>query len=73
MKKVVVTGEEVGVGVIGHRKLLHGACLDQLQRDGTELGLCAVLWRPGHTTQMKALTVHTEPGATAALQVPPLS
>lgn len=32
MKNVVVTGDEVGIGVIGHRELLHGTRLDQLWR-----------------------------------------
>lgn len=33
MKDVVVTGDEVGVGVVGHGELLHGARLDQLLRE----------------------------------------
>lgn len=33
MKNVVVTGDEVGVGMVGHRELLHGTCLDQLLRE----------------------------------------
>lgn len=33
VKNVVVTGDEVGVGMVGHRELLHGTCLDQLLRE----------------------------------------
>lgn len=36
----MVTGDEVGVGVVGHRELLHGARLDQLLRETEQLGLC---------------------------------
>lgn len=34
VQNVVVTGDEVGVGLIGHGELLHGARLDQLLREG---------------------------------------
>lgn len=34
VQDVVVTGDEVGVGLIGHRELLHGTRLDQLPREG---------------------------------------
>lgn len=38
VQDVVVTGDEVGVGLIRHRELLHGTCLDQLLRKGAEAG-----------------------------------
>lgn len=38
VQDVVVTGDEVGVGLVGHRELLHGARLDQLLRKGAEAG-----------------------------------
>lgn len=37
VQDVVVTGDEVGVGLIGHRELLHGTRLDQLLREGRGL------------------------------------
>lgn len=36
MQDVVVTGDEVGVGLIGHRQLLHGARLDERGREAAE-------------------------------------
>lgn len=33
VQDVVVTGDEVGVGLVGHGELLHGARLDQLLRE----------------------------------------
>lgn len=36
VQDVVVTGDEVGVGLIGHRKLLHGARLDQRGREAAK-------------------------------------
>lgn len=69
VKNVVVAGDEVGVGVIGHRELLHGTRLDQLLREGKEAGLMpAKKARRQHPAE--AFTVHTNPGAGAALQVP---
>lgn len=41
VQDVVVTGDEVGVGLIGHRELLHGARLDQLPREGAGAGKCS--------------------------------
>lgn len=52
MKDVVVTGDEVGVGVVGPRELLHGARLDQLLREVEKLGLCLPR-RPGTTFQLQ--------------------
>lgn len=37
VQDVVVTGDEVGIGLIGHRELLHSTRLDQLLREGQEL------------------------------------
>lgn len=34
----MVTGDEMRVGLIGHRELLHGTRLDQLLRKGAEAG-----------------------------------
>lgn len=36
VQDVVVTGDEVGVGLIGHRELLHGTRLDQWGREAAE-------------------------------------
>lgn len=44
VQDVVVTGDEVGVGLIGHRELLHGTRLDQLLRKGVKAGECSGLW-----------------------------
>ena len=38
VQDVVVTGDEVRVGLVGHRELLHGARLDQLLSKGAEAG-----------------------------------
>lgn len=59
VQDIVVTGDKVGVGLIGHRELLHGTCLDQLLRKGAEAGECssglwagsACGWARGHSTQ----------------------
>lgn len=36
MKDVVVTGDEVGIGVVGHGELLHGTRLDQRRWEAAE-------------------------------------
>lgn len=43
MQDVVVTGDEVRIGLIGHGELLHGTRLDQLPREGGGRGLQNVL------------------------------
>lgn len=58
MKNVVVTGDEVGIGVIGHRELLHGTRLDQLLRESKEAGPMLVM-----KVLLKVLNGHTDPGA----------
>lgn len=41
VQDVVVTGDEVRVGLIGHGELLHGTRLDQLPREGAGAGECS--------------------------------
>lgn len=55
VKDVVVTGDEVGVGMVGHGELLHGARLDQLLREAEKLGQCLPRrpGRPGSPAQLK--------------------
>lgn len=68
MKDVVVTGDEVGVGVVGSRELLHGARLDQLLREVEKLGLCLPP-KPGTTIQLQ-VPMHAQLGASIS-SVPP--
>lgn len=65
VQDVVVTGDEVGVGLIGHWELLHGTRLDQLLREGRGAGECSsglwagpvlVMRSRGHSIQREVRT-----------------